>query len=451
VKTGVKWLVGTAILALLGASVAGAQTPQKDYERKAEEYNAYQDILRTQDLKQRLEVIDTFLRTYPQSLYRVHVYLAQLETAYAAQDYARSIQAADAFLGMNKQDVLSVYKQGNPNLEMAALEPAYYRFNLLYTISFLQSFRESEANADAISAKARERAAQALEMHTRLYSMAKPPPGVTPEQFETIKKQEETSLHTALAYVAWRSKDYPKAAAEYKWLLELAPDDARLNYQLARSLLQQATPDYPQGLWYLARAIHQNIPKADEVKDYLTKVVSAYQQVEPQCLGDQVEQLVARSGESVTPAADWKLISGEEVNTVRGQMNLKRIFDDLKVGGETAQMMFLASCGAEIGLAENGQPDLEVLIIEVTQTPENSLTLRVAAGQEAADAKTANIEIKIVEPAEVKNLKNEDVVRIAGKIRGYENNPQFLLKLVEGKVNVEDIPKTRGRGAHGSR
>ena len=446
-KTGVKGLAGTAILVLLGASLAGAQA-QREYERKAEEYNAYQDILRTQDLKQRLEVIDTFLKTYPQSPYRVHVYGAQLETAYAAQDYGRAMQAADAFLGMTKQDVLNVWKQGNPNAEMSALDPAYYRFNLLYTISFLQSFREGEANADQIAAKAGERAVQALEVHERLWAAAKPPQGMTSEQFSQMKKQEETSLHTALAYVAWRNKDYPKAAGEYKWLLERAPDDARLNYQLARSLLQQPTPDYPQGLWYLARAIHQNIPKAEEVKDYLAKVIASYQQVEPQCLGDQVPQLVTRAGESATPPADWKLISGEAVNAVRSQMNLKRIFDDLKAGGETAQLMFLASCGAEIGLAENGQPDLEVLIIEVRQAPENSVTLRVAAGQEAADAKAANIEIKIVEPAELKNLKNEDVVRIAGKIRGYENEPQFLLKLAEGKVNAEDIPKTRGHGAH---
>ncbi|MGH9863671.1 MAG: hypothetical protein ACRD35_09645, partial [Candidatus Acidiferrales bacterium] len=222
------------------------------------------------------------------------------------------------------------------------------------------------------------------------------------------------------------------------------------NYQLALALLRHPTPDYPQGVWYLARAIRQNIPKAEEVKDYLTKVIAAHQQVEPQCLGDQVKQLLARAGESVTPPADWKFISGEEVNAVRAEMNLKRIFDDLKAGGETAQLMFLASCGAEIGLAENGQPDLEVLIIEVAQTPENSVTLRVAAGQEAADAKSANIEIKVVEPADLKNLKNEDVVRIAGKIRGFQSEP-FLLQLAEGKVNAEDIPKTRGRTGQGAR
>jgi hypothetical protein len=67
----------------------------------------------------------------------------------------------------------------------------------------------------------------------------------------------------------------------------------------------------------------------------------------------------------------------------------------------------------------------------------------VAAGQEAADAKRANMEVKVEGPPEAKRLKADDVVRVSGTINDYQSEPEFLLKLTKGEVNREDIPKTR--------
>ena len=435
---GAKLFSGLLVLTLvLGAAVSLTA------QRAVEEWNALQDINRTQDPKARLQVIDTFLKTYPESKYRAYVYPNMLQTAYQVQDYATAMRAVDAWVAMDRPEILNVYKQANPALEDSALDATYYQFYLLYTLSFLQSFRENGPQADQIATKAGERATKALEMHDRLWAAAKPPQGVTPEQFEQMKRQEETSLHTALAFVAFRSKDFNKAAREYAWLVQRAPEDARLNYQLARSLLQQAPADYPGGFWYLSRAINLKIAKSEEVKDYLTKSVAAYQQVPPECLNDQVGDLIVESAAAVTPPAGWKRASATDVKAVQDQMTVKRIFDDLKAGGDSAHMMYLASCGTVIGLSEEGQPELAVLVLEVTQQPDNLVTLRAAAGQEAVDAKVANVEVKVEGPPEAKNLKVDDVVRVAGKISGFQSEPQFLLKLSEGKVNAEDIPKSR--------
>jgi len=411
-------------------------------QRAAEEWNAYQDINRTQDPKERLGVIDTFLKNYPQSKYRAYVYPNMLETAYGIQNHAKAMEAADAFLGMEKQEILEVYKQGNPDLTEEALDGAYYRFYALYTFSFLQSFRNNGPKADEIAAKAGERAGRALELHERVWGAAQPPQGVTPEQFQALKGQEENALHTALARVAWRKKDYRAAAKEYSWLAQRNPNEAGLTYQLARALLQ-LTPLDPRGFWYLGRAIGLNIPKSEEVKDYLKKSLAAYQQAAPECLNDQVNDLLAESVAAVHPPAGWKLVSATEVNAVRDTLNIKRIFDDLQVGGDTAHLMFLASCGAEIGLSEDGKPELEVLVLRVAEIPGNLVTLQVAAGPEAADSRVPNVEVKVASPSEARNLKVDDVVHIAGKISGFDSQPHFLLKLTEGKVKLEDIPKTR--------
>jgi tetratricopeptide (TPR) repeat protein len=429
-------LTGIAILAVILGGTAPAQA-----QRATEEWNALQDVNRTEDPKARLQVIETFLKTYPDSKYRVYVYPNMMETAYSVQNYAKAMEAADAFLAMDRQQVLAIFRESAPNLEEAALDPTYYRFYMLYTLSFLQSFRENGPKADEIARKAGERAAKALELHDRLWAAAQPPQGVTPEQFQQMKSQEENSIHTALAFVAYRHKEYPRAAKEYAWLLERAPEDARLNYQVARVLLQQNPPDYQRGFWYLGRAISLNIPKSDEVKDFLRKSLAAYQQVPPECLNDQVNDLVAESATAVKPTAGWRLASAEQVNSLREELSVKRIFDDLRAGGDSAHMMYLASCGTVIGLGEEG-PELAVMILEVNQTPGNLVTLRAAAGQEAVDAKVANVEVKVEGPEEARSLKVDDVVRVSGKIVGYQPEP-FLLKLTDGRVNPEDIPKAR--------
>jgi hypothetical protein len=85
-------------------------------------------------------------------------------------------------------------------------------------------------------------------------------------------------------------------------------------------------------------------------------------------------------------------------------MSLQRILDDLQSGGETAKLMYLASCGSEIGVGEDGQPDLYVKVLAVTAEDDNLVTLRVAAGQEAADAGIANMEVTVASPEEATKL-----------------------------------------------
>jgi len=315
----------------------------------------------------------------------------------------------------------------------------------------LRSFREGPG-ADALAARAAERARQGLEMHQKLYSSVQPPADPAQrKQFEDQKNQQAASFHNVLAFTAWRKNDWAAAAREYGALVKMTPNDPVFNYRLALANLQAPTPDYRNGVWRLARAVALKINKSEDVKEYLTKVMSAHQQVAPECLGERVNNLVVLAAASSDPPADWRLIDGDRVKAVRDEIsNVKRIFDDLKAGGDTAELMFLASCGTEIGLGEGGQPELAVMILDKQESTDNLVTLRVAAGQEAVDSKTANLEVKVSAPPEAKNLKAEDVVRISGKISGYESEP-FLIRLTDGKVNAEDIPKPAPARRGGSR
>ncbi|HEX9764993.1 MAG TPA: hypothetical protein VGA39_06890, partial [Candidatus Acidoferrales bacterium] len=219
--------------------------------------------------------------------------------------------------------------------------------------------------------------------------------------------------------------------------------DAALNYRLGLSYLQSQPPQWEKGLWHVARSVALNIPKSEEVKDFLGKNVAAYQQVLPECSTDQVDDLVAQAALAPEPPAGWKLVSSEQVSAVRNELTLKRIFDDLKAGGEQEEIIWLASCGLEL-------PELEAEVVQISQNEGNVVTLGVAVTEESSEAKRADMVVRVIAPPEAKNVKVGDLVHITGTLRSYQKDPEFQLVLSDGRIKPEDIPKTRG-GRGGSR
>ena len=434
-------VVGLAVL--LGC--AGALWAQRS-PYGVEEFNAYVDTTRSQDPNERLQAIENFLRQYPQSVLRAFVYPNQAQTAFALQKYPKVIEAVDNFMAMDQAQVVALYKQSNYTDQQ--IDSAYFEACLYYTYSFLQSFRNGTPQADALAAKAAERAQQGLELHHRLYSQIPlPPEPEKQQQFEQLKRQQEAAFHTVLAFTSWRKKDYASAAREYSVLVDFTPTDAASNYRLGLANLQKDPRDYGAGFWHVARAVALNIPKNDDVKDYLAKNMAAYQGVLPACAGREVEKLLGQVKDTPRPPADWQLATPELVSALRQQLTVKRIFDDLKAGGEQEELVWLASCGLEL-------PELEGQVIEVSETPGDAVTLAMAITQEAADAKRPDLEVKVVTPPEAKNVKPGDILHFTGVLSDYQKEPQFLLKLADGKVNPADIPKApppRRRGGGGAR
>ncbi len=429
-------------LVLGSAGMAGAQGPSYGVE----EYNAYVETTpqQTQDPNQRLQAIEKFLRDYPDSVLRAFVYPNQAQTAFSLERYAQAIEAVNDFLAMDRPSVEELYRQSNYNdLNIAN---SYFTAHVLYAYSFLQLLSNEPSQARPLMDQAKQRAREGLQLHQQLYNQVSPPEDPQQrQQFEQEKQRAEGAFqsmlapHAILANAAWQRKDYAAAAREYSLTLEQKPDDPAVNYRLGAASLQKKPPEPREGFWYLARAIALNINKSSDVRGYLTRALAGYQQVPPDCLSREVDRLIARARQSVRPPADWNLISADAVSALRQTMSVKTIFEELQKGGEDARLMFLASCGTEIGVGAGGRPELYVKVLEISQTPDNLVTLRVAAGQEAADAGRANIEVKVEGPPGARNLKADDVVRISGKISGYLTEPQFLLRLTEGQVHPEDL------------
>ena len=430
-------LLSTLAVVVLLAGGARQLFAQQAPPYGVEEYNAYVATARAQNPGEQLQAIDSFLLRYPQSVLRAFVYPTQAQAAFGLKNYKKAMEAVDAFWGLDRAQVTETYKQSKYN--DSQIENSYFSTLILFTYSFLQTVSNGTAPPDALMTRAAERAGEGLRLHARLYGPAQPPADAAArQQFEQQKQQQEAAFHSVLSFVAWRSKDYTQAAREYTYLVEKNPNEAVPNYRLGLSLLQKNSPDYLHGFWHVARAIAFNVGRKDDVKEFLANRVAAYQQAVPSCIESDVADIIAQSTQSVHPPAGWSLVSADQVNAVRQDMSVRRIFDDLQAGGEAGRLMWLASCGTEIGADENAQPQMAVLLVEIAQSEENQVTLRVAAGQEAADSKTPNMEVVLDDPAAADGLKAQDVVRIAGQLDSYQSGPPFVLHLSKGKVTKAD-------------
>ena len=431
-KARTAWLLLVGLAVLLG-STSPAAAQKSPYG--VEEFNTYveTDPQRTPDPAARLQAIEAFLQKYPDSILRAFVYPNQAQTAFQLQRYPLCLEAVDNFMAMDRDQVSGFLQQSN--LNQTQIDNIYFSGLILHTYSFLQSFRNGTPQADALAARGAERARQGLELHQRLYAEVQPPADAAArKQFEDTKLQQEAAFRKVLAFVAERKKDYAAAAREYAGLVKLTPNDAWVNYRLGLASLQQPTPDYRTGIWHVARAIALKVNKSDEVRDYLTKVMSAHQQVLPECAADQVNDVIAAAAQSPHPPADWRIVGAEQVTALRGELTVKRIFDDLKAGGDTEHLIWLASCGLEL-------PELGGEILAVSQNPDNLVTLAVAVTEESSNTKQPDIEVRVVAPPEAKNLKAGDFIHFTGVMGGYQKEPFFQLKLKDGKVKAEDIPK----------
>lgn len=425
-----------------------------------EEYNDYTAAINEQDAQARLRALDAFIQKYPESALRPFVFQNYLQTYAGMKRWDKVVEYADKFLELNRSDVLAVYQQ-TPSVTEEQVNGVYYQALLSRAYAFLLSFdaslltkasdeikaalRNPETARATLAAseagrkilpvyegllKAEQRARDGLKL---LETLPKPAQ-VTEAQFAQAKLQQSAIFQSALGFAAFTQLDYDAAARAYAILVQQNPNDPVTNYRLGVSYLQAQQRQPVAGLWQLARAVAlfpENQRKG--VRDYLVQNAAAYTRVLPACLARDIDALLTHAQQSATPAPSWSVPNAEQVAAARNDLTVKRVFDELKAGGEQRQLIWLASCGMEL-------PDLAGKVLEVKEATDNLVTLRLAVGEEAADTDSANVEAKVKEPPEAKNLKPGDIVRVSGVLTDYQPEP-FLLMLTEVRVNPEDIPK----------
>ena len=198
-------------------------TNQKTIKDPAE-YNAYITALNTTDPAAKGAAMEAFVAQYPNSIVKIDA----MEQAMGAYQQAGNQQKVQQLAG-----------------QILQLEPNNVR--ALAIVVFLE---RGQIKDPASGAKARADAERGL---TELPNW-KQPEGVSPADYEKMKKQMTSIFAGTAAFGALQQKDFPAAQKYYQQALAIEPNDLGNNYQMAISLLE-SNPMNPLGFWYGAKAL----------------------------------------------------------------------------------------------------------------------------------------------------------------------------------------------------
>jgi tetratricopeptide (TPR) repeat protein len=428
-------LTGAGLLGIalaLGSSAGNAwAAPQAAGQAKPgsytmAEYNQYQAADKEQNPQAKVKGLDDFVKAYPNSTLMPYIYRDYYQTYMALRNYAQAIEYCDRMIALGDQ------------IDTTGKLEAYYMRAQAY---YLGSGADKPMQAADAATKARDASAAGLKVLDDL----KKPDNVDQKQFDTQKKGVQVLFNAVAALASSYVKDYPAAAASYKTVLSITPDDPVTHYRLGIIDLQVTPPAGSDGFWELARAIDLKIPNDAQVRAYLKNQIVRYQQ--PACdklVDDQVNELLTLAATANDRPGTLNVPSAADLQKARD--DTANFIPNLMAGGDAGKVMWLASCGLEY-------PDVGVRVMEAPVVDGDNVTLKVFRGntpEEIEAATMANMTVKVEGQPEAKKLEKDAVVRFTGTLTGYTQNP-FMLTWEKAKINMEDLPADTGPAKKGAK
>jgi tetratricopeptide (TPR) repeat protein len=436
-------LAAVALVAPYPSLAAAKPAPQQEGQKKPTytlpEYNAFQAANTEKDLQTRIKLLDDFVAKYPNSTLMQYVDTLYYQTYNQLKNYPKTIEYADKLVAMGDKV--------DPGTRLQALQVRVQAFLASVTKTTSQDDWTKERDA-------------ALEGAHMLDTFPKPDSFKGSDaDWANQKKPGLAFFYSAAGFSDLQLKDNAAAITAFKNSLTNKPDDPVAEYRLGLSYLQSSPPQYMDGFWSLARAIDQNVPDANKIKDYLQKQILAYEQ--PGCdsqATQQLNELLQLAQNSPDRPATWTIPSQADLNQIRQSSNILSVITDLSSGGDKAKQTWLAICNAEF-------PEVVGKIIDINKG-DNYVDFMVYTGATADDmqkATTANMDVKVwttTPPAgaeggpastaseipaqpDVVRLQKNDGIRFSGTIVSYDPSP-FLLHWDQVKVDPSIIPEKGG-------
>ena len=381
------------------------------------EYNAYKAADAETNPQQKIAKLDDFVKTYNNSTLMPYIYRDYYQTYMVLKNFAQAIEYADRMIALGDK------------IDTTGMLEAYY--------TRAQAFYLGMADPTLKTPDALNKARDASLAGLKTLDDLKKPDAVPADQFEQQKKGVKVLFNAVAALASTSLKDYTGAAAYYKTVLSITPEDPVTHYRLGIVYLQMTPPMGTDGFWELARAINLKIPNDAQVRAYLKNQIIRYQQ--PSCdklVDDQVTELLTLSATATDRPATLNVPSAADLQKARD--DTANFIPALMAGGDAGKVMWLASCGLEY-------PDVGVRVMEPPAVDGDTVTLKVFRGatpEEIEAATAANMTVKIEGQPEAKKLEKDAVVRFTGTLTGYSQSP-FMLTWEKAKINMEDLPEEK--------
>ena len=426
------------------------------------EYNEWMAAKIVENAEQKVSAYEAFIQKYPDSVLRVYIYPDLVNSLYAAKQPEKVLSTVDQFLGLDQ----GVYAK--LDITQAQMQPTFYGQHRTYCFVVLEMLGAGQQVNGSVAQGALNHARTGLQM-LRPVAEAQKAAGADPKQMDDVVVADELMYHRLMATLAWRKKDYDSSVNEFTYLLEKMPDNPNLTFQMGYSQLNRSQPDPLKAIWYLARAVALKHSDSKTARQMMVRQMVRRIGVAPACMESDINGVIEQSGGSLHPPAGWTLITDQDINTARQGITYVGLFSQLAEGGDAAHLTWLAACRLPFGLGEQEEATYEAVLLEVVEapagdasadsdssstTPETqaegeggaeqagpSVTIRVAATQEALLAKIPNLEIVLTGFSDMDALRKkvDETIKIGGIIESFQIDPQFLIRLTAGKVDLTDV------------
>jgi tetratricopeptide (TPR) repeat protein len=205
---------------VMAAPQAAASSSQAPVIKDPAEYNAYMGAIQEKDPAAKISGLEAFLVQYPNSVVKVDALETLMGAYQQAGNGAKVVDTANRLL---------------------AVAPDSVRALMVLAYSERQAQKWSDAMQHA------EHGLQVLPKMTK-------PQGLSEPDFDKQKEQMSTLLNSVAGFSALQLKNYENAQKYLRAAVQGAPTNLQDVYPLALAYLTAPTPDYVNGLFFIARA-----------------------------------------------------------------------------------------------------------------------------------------------------------------------------------------------------
>jgi tetratricopeptide (TPR) repeat protein len=399
-------------IVLCVAFTLGTAQGQKTVKDPAE-YDTYMTAMNTQDPAQKAQLMEAFVKQYPDSIIKVEA----LEQAMGAYQQAGN--------GSKMVEMAERIRQLAPdNVRALAIVAAI-----------------SRTQATGADQAALKEACLSSQAGLKLLPSWQKPEGVSDADFENMRTKMADFFNGAAGLCALRAKDYSQARDFFTQAFQIDPTNFQDVYQLSQADLEMNPIDV-NGLWYCAKAIslleHENntagVQSASPFCKYRYKRYHGSE--------DGWDQLTAQAATQAAPPANFAASvthSNEDcdlaVQTVKENDPGGLSFSDWEyilsqrdcspAGGEAAQKTWAAIQAKQ----KNGEAKLKITVKVISSTAD---TIMVAITDDNIAAKKADMQVKLTTPQQNPPAPGTEI-QVIGVITRYMLNP-FLFVMEKAEV-----------------
>jgi hypothetical protein len=277
--------LGLVLLVGVAQQQASAQAQQQGPQWKdQQEYDMYNAVVKENDPKKKLSLINAWKDKYPDTQYKTQRMQLYLNAYVQLNDFPNVLAVLYELLSASPKD-------------LQIMSPIMY-----YTIQ-----------SNAVTPAALDQAEKAA--NSTLANLDNKPATIKDDQWPVAKKQFESMAHKTLGWVAMQRKNAEVAKQEFLKTLTLDPNQSEVAYWLGNTLRAEKKPEtVSQALYYYARAATYDgqgslpEPGRRQLDDYLKKAYVGYHGSE-----EGLAELKATAKTQPAPPADFKVKTATEI------------------------------------------------------------------------------------------------------------------------------------------